>query len=533
MYVTNGRLPSMVILPRFAITLLFLLLTVPAAARAASAPATLPFPVTEHTLSNGMRLLIVERRESPTFSAYLRFKVGSVNESPGQTGLAHLLEHMMFKGTALFGSSDPEAERPILERIDKLQAQLQAERAKDRRSVDSPDAARIAALEKEIADRQVEANRFIVRNELWEIYRRNGGTRLNASTSRDGTQYYISLPKNRLELWALLESDRMRHPVFREFYTERDVVQEERRERVDTNPRGQLLEAALATAFIAVPYRHPTLGWPGDLANLTRPQAEAYFRTYYAPNNALAVLVGDLDPAEVIRIAERYFGTIPPQPVPPELLLHEPPQTGERQVRVEFPAEPQLMLLYRAPAAGHPDMYPLWVLGSLLGDGRSSRLYKRLVEERRLVTSVSVGPWFLRHAGLLLIQATPRAPHTLEEVEAAIGEELARSATEPPSPRELEKVRNQIEVEAVSSLASNAGLASRLGDSWATLGDWRLSLEEPRRVQAVTAEDVQTVAKTYLLRQQRTVASLVRGGAKPAPPPPGRASAPRPVWETQ
>jgi predicted Zn-dependent peptidase len=191
------------------------------------------------------------------------------------------------------------------------------------------------------------------------------------------------------------------------------------------------------------------------------------------------------------------------------------------------------MLLYRAPAAGHPDMYPLWVLSSLLGDGRSSRLYKRLVEERRLVTSVSVGPWFLRHAGLLLVQATPRTPHTLEEVEAAIGEELARSATEPPSPRELEKVRNQIEVEAVSSLASNSGLASRLGDSWAILGDWRLSLEEPRRVQAVTAEDVVAVAKKYLVRQQRTVASLVRGGAKPAPPPPGRAGASRPVWENQ
>ncbi len=480
-----------------------------------------------------MRLLIVERRESPTFSAYLRFKVGSVNDAPGQTGLAHLLEHMMFKGTTLFGSSNPEAERPILEQIDALQAQLQVERAKDRWSADPPDAAKIAALEKEIAARQAEANRFIARNELWEIYRRNGGTRLNASTSRDGTQYYISLPKNRLELWALLESDRIRHPVFREFYTERDVVQEERRERVDTNPRGQLMEAALGTAFVAVPYRQPTLGWPGDLANLTRPQAEAYFRTHYAPNNALAVLVGDLDPSEAIRIVERYFGSIPSQPIPPDLLLQEPPQTGERRVRVEFPAEPQLMLLYRAPAAGHPDMYPLWVLGSLLGDGRSSRMYKRLVEERRLVTGISVGPWFLRHAGLLMVQATPRTPHTLEEVEAAIDEELARGASEPPTARELEKVRNQIEMEAVTSLASNAGLAARFGNSWAIRGDWRLSLEEPRRVQAVTAEDVIAVAKKYLVRQQRTVASLVRGGAKPAPPPPGRAGVSRPVWENQ
>ncbi|MBI4537515.1 MAG: insulinase family protein [candidate division NC10 bacterium] len=529
----SGWTANREILRRVIAAFALLLLLLPAAARASAAPATLPFPVTEHRLKNGMRFLIVERRESPTFSAYLRFKVGSVNDSPGQTGLAHLLEHMMFKGTALFGSSDPEAERPLLERIDALQAQLQAERAKTRRNANVPDAAKIAALEKEIAASQAEANRFIVRNELWEIYRRNGGTRLNASTSRDGTQYYISLPRNRLELWALLESDRIRNPVFREFYTERDVVQEERRERVDTSPRGQLWEAALATAFVAVPYRQPTLGWPGDLANLTRPQAEAYFRTFYAPNNALAVLVGDLDPAEVIRIAERYFGAIPSQPVPTEPLLQEPPQGGERRVRVEFPAEPHLLMLYQGPAAGHPDTYPLWVLGSLLGDGRSSRLYTRLVEERRLVTSIAVGPWFLRHAGLVVVQATPRAPHTLEEVEAALSEELERSASEGPSARELEKVRNQIEMEAVSSLASNGGLAARLGDAWAILGDWRLALEELRRIQAVTAEDVLAVAKKYLTPQHRTVASLVRGGKRPASASPGQAGPARQVWESQ
>jgi predicted Zn-dependent peptidase len=487
--------------------------------------------VTEHTLTNGMRLLIVQRRESPTFSAYLRFRVGSVDELPGQTGLAHLLEHMMFKGTTRFGSTDPGAERPILERIDRLALDLRDEEARARRGGATPDPARIAALRQEIAALETDAKRFIVRNELWEIYRRHGGTHLNASTSRDGTQYFVSLPKNRLELWALLESDRIRDPVFREFDTEREVVGEERRERVDTNPRGQLLEAALATAFVAVPYRHPILGWPGDLAGLTRSQAAAHFRTYYAPNNALAVLVGDLDPAETIRVVEQYFGSIPAQPIPYRPPLQEPPQSGERRVRVEFPAEPQLLLLYRAPAMGHPDSYPLWVLSSLLGDGRSSRLYTRLVEERRLATSLSIGPWFLRHAGLLLVQATPRAPHGLEELEAAIGEELARSQQEIPTPRELEKVRNQIEVDSVRSLASNAGLASRLGDAWAIMDDWRFTLEEPARVQAVTAEAVVAAARTYLQPQQRTAAWLVRGGS--APPAPARRPIARQPWETQ
>ena len=509
------------------VTVLLLLFGPAGAADVLSESARLP--VIEHTLKNGMRFLIVERRESPTFAAYIRFKVGSVNEVPGQTGLAHLLEHMMFKGTTLFGSTDPGREQALLDRIDALHRELQTERRHAKRPGTTPAAGRVAAIEQELAVLETQAKGFIVRNELWEIYRRNGGTSLNASTSRDGTQYFISLPKNRLELWALLESDRMRNPVFREFYTERDVVQEERRQRVDTNPRGQLMEAALATAFTAVPYRHPVLGWPGDLENLNRPQAQAYFKTHYAPNNALAVLVGDLDPAEVIRVVEQYFGDLPAQPLPVPPRLEEPPQTGERRVRVEYPAEPSLLMLYQAPALGHPDTYAVAVLGSLLGEGRSSRLYKRLVEERRLATSVAAGPWFLQYAGLFMIQATPRAPHTADEVEAAISEEIARLAADPPTPREMLKVRNQAEVEAVGQLASNAGLASQLGNAWALTGDWRTLFTDREKLQAVTAEEVRDAAQNYLVPRRRTVAALIRrSGTAPAV-----AGAPRPLGTHQ
>jgi predicted Zn-dependent peptidase len=372
-------------------------------------------------------------------------------------------------------------------------------------------------LEKEIGILEDRAKRFIVRNELWEIYRRNGGVGLNASTSRDGTQYFISLPKNRLELWALLESDRMRAPIFREFYAERAVVQEERRQRVETSPRGQLMEAALAAAFTAVPYRHPILGWPGDLENLNRPHAEAYFRMYYAPNNALAVLVGDVEPAEVIRVVERYFGDLPSQLAPPAMVFEEPPQVGERRIRVDFPAEPQLLMLYQAPALGHPDTYALAVLATLLGDGRSSRLHKRLVEEARIATNVAVGPWFLRHAGVFVIQATPRAPHTLEELEAAVEVEIATLQRDLATPRELLKVRNQTEVDTVGHLASNSGLASRLGNAWALTGDWRTLFSDQERLQAVTADEVRAAAQRYLVSQRRTVASLVRGTGLSAP----------------
>jgi predicted Zn-dependent peptidase len=482
-------------------------------------------PITEHTLANGLRILIVERRDSPTFSAYLRFNVGSANEVSGQSGLAHLLEHMMFKGTTLFGTSDPERETPILEKIDAKYLALQAERAGvPGRAADT---SLVSKLEREIADLEAQAKGFVIRNELWEVYRRNGGVRLNASTSREGTQYFVSLPKNRLELWALLESDRIRNPVFREFYTEREVVKEERRQRVDTSPRGQLLEAALANAFVALPYRHPVLGWPAELENLTRPQAREFFRTYYAPNNALAVLVGDLDAAQVLQVIQRYFGSIPAQPMPTPPVLEEPPQLGERRIWIEFPAEPQLLWLYRIPAVGHKDMHALSVLGALLGDGRSSRLHKRLVEEERVVTSIGAGPWFLRYGGLFLFQATPRAPHTLEEVEAAMVQELARIQAEPPMDRELLKVRNQMESSTIRGLMSNSELASRLGEAWAVMGDWRFVFEEAKRIQAVTAEEVVEAAKRYLVPQHRTSARLVRG--KAATPRPTAGPLGRPV----
>jgi predicted Zn-dependent peptidase len=519
---------------REVIGLSFLLLAFVQVASAEMLADSFRLPVTEHTLKNGMRLLIVERRDSPSFSAYIRFQVGSVNEALGQTGLAHLLEHMMFKGTTLFGSTDPAREIPVLDRIDQAYLSLQTERQRATPSGAAANSERVAALEKELQALQEEAKAFVVRNELWEIYRRNGGVGLNASTSRDGTQYFISLPKNRLELWALMESDRIRDPVFREFYTERNVVQEERRQRVDTSPRGQLMETALAVAFMVVPYRHPVLGWPGDLENLNRPQAQAYFKTYYAPNNALAVLVGDLDPAEVLQVAERYFGTLPSQPIPLPAFSGEPPQLGERRVRVEFAAEPQLLMLYQAPPFGHADTASLAVLSSLLGEGRSSRLYKRLVEETRLATSVSAGPWFLRDAGLLLIQATPRAPHTSEEVEAAIEEEIARLKTELATPWELLKIRNQIDVETVGYFNSNAGLASHLGNAWALSGDWRTLFSDQEKLKAVSAEEVRNAAQRYMIPRRRTVASLVRGEA----PTSGAATPVRPPatqrpWELQ
>ena len=480
-------------------------------------PKTSPLLATEHTLANGMRFLIVERHESPTFSALIRFRVGSVNDPPGLTGLSHLVEHMMFKGTTLFGSVDPSRERPLLERIDALRT-IRSREASLTDSGQSASFGEYALHDEELATLEGQAQELVIRNELWGIYRENGGTNLNATAYRDSTQYFVTLPRNRLELWAFLESDRLRDPVFREFYTERAVIQEEYRKSVETSPQGLLGSATLAKAFSTVPYGHPVWGSPKDLLEITRPIAEAHRQTYYTPSNALAVLVGDLNPAEVIPILDRYFGSLPTRPMPANPEFHEPPQDGERRVTVTFPAEPQLLLAYQAPPVGHPDTYPLSVLGTLLGTGRSSRLQRHLVEGQRLLASTTIDTsWFLQHAGVFLIHAIPRTPHSLEEAEAAIQKEIDAIASQPVNPREILKAQNQIMLSATIQLASNSSLAAQLAKSWAYSGDWRTLLSDQQRILAVTGEEIQRVARHYLRPGRRTVGWLVRSDSSSIP----------------
>lgn len=465
--------------------------------------------VREQTLKNGMKLLILPRRSSFTFSAYLRFKAGSAQEQVGKTGLAHMLEHMMFKGTRLFGTVDAAAEEPILEKLDRLHREL-SELGEAERSPFAPkDPARVAAVRKEIAEAIEVQKSFIIPNEFWEIYRRHGAVGLNASTSRDGTQYYVSLPSNRLELWAFLESDRIKNPVLREFYTERAVVHEERRQRYEANPEGALYETLFTTAYIAHPYRNPVIGWPSDIEGLLRPDALRYFKAFYAPNNATAVLVGDLDPERTTRMMEEQFGSIPPQPLPESRLTQEPPQRGERRAALRFDAQPRVMIGYRTPAFGHPDTYPLQVATSILGRGRTSRFYRGLIDGKRLASSIEASITPLRDPGLLIISAIPLAPHTLEQLEKEIYAEIERLKESSVSEKELNRVRNQLEADLVRSLRSNSALAAQLGTAQALAGDWRYLLDSRRRLKTVTAEEVQRAVKAYLSPDNRTVVTLI------------------------
>ncbi|HEY4485296.1 MAG TPA: pitrilysin family protein [Nitrospiria bacterium] len=464
--------------------------------------------VKEHRLENGLRLLMVERHAAPVVSLNITYAVGGVNEHPGNTGIAHFYEHLAFKGTRTLGTHGFREEAVLLKQLDQAWAALQAERDKG----EDTDHNRLVALEARFRDLERKCAERVVPNEVPELYERNGAAGLNATTSKDLTRYMVSLPSNRLELWAAIESDRMANSVIREFYKEKDVVLEERRLRYENSPSGRLYEAFLSTAFTAHPYGMPVIGWTRDLERLSRPETEAFFKSYYGPQNAVIAIVGDIDVNKTVRMIETFFGRIPAQPHPPSVRAVEPPPPGERRVQVEFEAEPSLIIGYAVPSLNHPDDPVFDVIDGLLSDGRSSRLYRALVQEQGLAASVSTssGVPGVKYPHQFMIQAVPRAPHGTEDLERAIEVELNRLKTEPAAPHDLQKVLNQLDAAQIRGLESNSGLASQLGYFETVAGDWRYILKNRERVAHVTAGDVMRVAREYFVKNNRTVATLSR-----------------------
>ncbi|MFQ5588389.1 MAG: M16 family metallopeptidase [Nitrospiria bacterium] len=466
--------------------------------------------VIEHTLSNGLKVLMVERHQVPTVALRIIYRVGGANEVNGNTGIAHLYEHMAFKGTQKMGTTNYAEEKILLEKIEALYAAMGAEERKGLQA----DKKRLAELSEQFEALQKKARAFVIPNELGEIYDRNGAVGFNASTGKDVTNYMVSFPANRLPLWIAVESDRMANPVMREFYKEQDVVMEERRRSVESNPGGKLYEAFLSTAFAAHPYGNPILGWPSDVSTLSATETAAFFKTYYGPSNTIIAIVGDFKADEVIPQLENSFGKIPAAPPPPLVKTVEPPQRGERRLEVEEEANPQLMIGFHKPDLHHPDDPVFDVIDSLLSMGRTSRLYKKLVVEKKIVVGVSTSAGIpgARFPNLFTVSATPRAPHTTEEVEAAIYEELERLKQEGPTQKELDKVITNIDASLIRSLRSNSGLAGRLSYFEAVAGDWRYTLRNRDAIAKVTAEDVMRVAKKTFIKKNRTVATLVKKG---------------------
>lgn len=465
----------------------------------------LKLDVKEHVLKNGLKLLMLEKHDVPIVCVRINYKVGSVDERPGITGVSHLFEHMMFKGTKMFGTKDYAAEKPLLDREDELVMKISMEKSKE----DAADRKKVETLEKELEEVRKKIRDLVVKDEIFSLYLRHGASGLNAATATDGTYYFCDLPANKLELWAFIESDRMKNLVLREFYSERDVVMEERRLRTENNPMGLLMEQLNAVTFIAHPYRWPTIGWRSDIQNITKAETEEYFKRYYAPNNAVIVMVGDFNPDDVIKLVEKYFGDIPGQPAPPKVKTVEPEQMGERRVEIEFESNPYIAISYHIPAIGHPDLYALDVVSSLLSDGRTARLYKSMIEDKRIAVMAHAYNGIGKYPDTFTFIAVPRAPHTAAEVESAFYEEIEKLKKTPPTDWELQKIKNQLEADFIRGLDSASGLANKIG-YFEVLSDWRYINTFMDKLAQVTAEDVMKVVNKYLTKNNRTVAILVK-----------------------
>ena len=489
-------------------------------------------PVEEHTLSNGMKLLMVERHHSPAIAGGWVARVGSVNERPGITGIAHLFEHMMFKGTPTIGTSDAKRDAEIIEQQEQVRNAMRREEgimrlALRRGEIDDlakPEnkTKRYRELETQFKDLIAAQREVLVKNEFDRIYTTAGASGMNAFTSNDMTGYFITVPANKLELWAWMESERLLRPVFREFYAERDVVFEERRMRTESTPLGKFQESLEALFWESHPYGWPVIGWPSDIPAITKAQADEFYALHYAPQNITLILVGDFETERAIQLCERYFGRIPRgEREAPEVVTLEMKQKVEKRMNAEAEANPQVDILWHTPAAGHPDSHALEVLAAVLS-GRSGRLHKALVLRDEVATSSFAQQMSRKYAGMFNIGGEAKEPNTPGEVEAAIYFEVDRLKNEPVSERELQKVKNNFAAMAVRRTSSNFHLLVQL-IQYEGVGDWKSINNEIPNILNVTAEDVRRVAGKYLVKENRTVATYTRKAGTKVPGDPSLA----------
>jgi predicted Zn-dependent peptidase len=462
--------------------------------------------LTVEKLDNGLTLLIYERPVAPVVSFFTHVNVGSAQEVPGITGLAHMFEHMAFKGTTKVGTKDYKAEKKALDAADAAYAALAAERSR----VGGADPAKLAALEEAFKSADEAATAFVEPNEFDDIVSRAGGVGMNAFTNADTTGYFFSMPANKLELWAYLESERFRDPVFREYYKERDVVMEERRMRTESQPIGRMIEQVLAAAYTAHPYGQPTVGYMSDLQSITRPDAEAFHHKYYVPSNITIAIVGDIDTEKSLPMLRKYFGRIPAGTAPEPLRTVEPVQIAERTIVLQDPSQPVYAEAYHRPAAGHPDDAVYDALSDILSNGRTSRLYRRLVRDEQIAAFAGAFNGFpgTKYPSLMLFFgiATPQGSN--EAIQAAVREEIEKLKSEPVGDDELAAVKTRAKANLIRGLADNSGIAGQLAMVQGQTGDWKEIFRQVERIEKVTKDDIMRVASETFTRSNRTVAMI-------------------------
>ncbi len=473
--------------------------------------------VTEFTLGNGMHFTLLERHEAPVVSFHTYVNAGAVDDPMGKTGLAHMFEHMAFKGTEFLGTSNWAEERKALVEVEKKYDQLDAERFQGVKA--DPDKVRLLQAEVKVAMDQ--ANSYVVPNLYPRLIEENGGVGLNASTGEDSTNYFYNLPANRIELWFLLESQRFLRPVFREFYKERDVVREERRLRVESEPQGKLIEVLGSTAFEAHPYNRGPGGWASDIENLRIGDAEQFFQKYYGPSNINIAIVGDVNPAEARRLAERYFGPIGARPLPPPVVTKEPAQEGPKSAQVESPSQPIEFIAYKRPDQYDKDDPVFDVINGILSGGRTGTLYKELVRDKKISLAAGGDATYPggKYPNLYLFYLVPSIGKTSAENEKAFYSVLDQLKSQKVDAQTLARVKLVTRAGVIRQLDSNSGLAALITATYGAYGNWRKIFTSLDDIDLVTADDVQRVARQYFTDKGRTVAFLAQaptsaGGSK-------------------
>lgn len=456
--------------------------------------------IISYKMKNGLTILMYEKHVSPVVAFTTMFKVGNVDNIQGQTGLAHLFEHMAFKGTDKIGTKDFKKEKKLLDKINQIYMEINREDKKENKDIN-----KIKKLTEEVKKLEDEIEKYQVREEFWKIYNKLGQNKMNAFTSTDYTGYVVELPSDRIEAWFKIESDRFQNPVLRDFYRERNVVLEELR-MGKSDPSRILWENLLSHAFVAHPYHNPTIGWEDDVRHLTQTDAEKFYKRFYGPNNCTIAIVGDINPVEVIELAEKYFSNWKPVNLPDTNYTKEPPQNARKEIQVDFKAKPMLRLGFKNPGYSSPDTPALIVLSEILTSGNTSRLYKKLVEEKGV--ALDIGSYYafpgLRYPSLFVIAAAPKGKTTVEELEQEIINEIKNLSKNPPTEWELEKVINNYEASLLQQLEDNLEFSTNLAHSQQILGDWKSTWDLLEKIKKVKPEDIVRVAEKYINENNET-----------------------------
>ena len=462
--------------------------------------------ITTKVLPNGLTLIVCERPDAPVFSYSTFIDAGDVNDPSGQSGLAHMFEHLAFKGTSEIGTTDYAAEKVALAKVEAANNAYQAENLK----AVGRDPQKLAQLKKAVQDAETEAHKYVIPNQFTEVAERNGAHGLNASTGLDETQYFWSMPENRLELWAWLESSRLSDVVPREFYKERDVVLEERRMRTDSNPVGRLFEQFLATAYVAHNYGRSSVGWPSEVSQITATEAMAFHEKYYVGANIVVSVVGDVKASQAMPLLEKYFSRVPAGPKPEEMTTVEPKQFAEKTVVIKDRSQPIFIEGYHRQSYRDPDDAGDDAISHIPPNGRVSRLYRSLVRDQQIAAvAEGVSPYpGDKYPGLFVFLSAPLPGHTSAEMRDAIHKEIDKLKTADVSDAELSMYKTRARADLLRGLANNQGLANALSQYQTRYGDWRELFRQLDRVDKVTKADIRRVANQVFLSSNRTTAQI-------------------------